>query len=126
MPAVVSTASTWIDLGAGPHTVMARSSEQRVLLEALRRIPVQFQVVLELFYWEDLTSAAIAEVLDEPHGTVRTRLRRARMLLEQEISRVAADPDLRQRTLSDLDSWAESLRAAWGGSDGGEPPPTGT
>ncbi len=101
------------DLGAGPQTAMAASAEQRVLLEALRRIPLQFQIVLELFYWEDQTSASIAEILGEPHGTVRTRLRRARILLEQEIAKVAADPSLCQRTLSDLDAWAEGLRDAW-------------
>jgi RNA polymerase sigma-70 factor, ECF subfamily len=98
------------DLGAGPLTVAVQSGEQRVLLEALRRIPVQFQVVLELFYWEELTSAAIAEVLGLPHGTVRTRLRRARTLLEEAITQVDADPAVRRRTLSDLDSWAEGLR----------------
>jgi RNA polymerase sigma factor (sigma-70 family) len=100
------------DLGAGPVTWMVESGEQLVLLQALRRIPLQFQVVLELFYWEDLTSAAIASVLGEPHGTVRTRLRRARELLAQEIGRVDAEPELRRRTLSDLDGWAEGLRSA--------------
>lgn len=105
-------AASVADLGAGPVTMMTASSEQRVLLAALRRIPVSFQVVLELFYWESLTSAAIAEVLGEPHGTIRTRLRRARELLEQEIGRVAEDPDLQRRTISDLDGWAESLRTA--------------
>ena len=100
------------DLGAGPLTWIVESGEQRLLLEALRRIPLRFQIVLELFYWEDLTSAAIADVLGEPHGTVRTRLRRARALLEQEIGRVDADPELRSRTLSDLDAWAEGLRRA--------------
>lgn len=105
-------AASVADLGAGPLTMMVESGEQRVLLEALRRIPIQFQVVLELFYWEELTSATIAEVLGEPHGTVRTRLRRARALLEQAITTVDADPELRRRTLSDLESWAKDLRAS--------------
>lgn len=72
------TSQSAADLGPGPGTMMAKGAEQRLLLDALRRIPVEHQVVLELFYWESMTSAAIAEVLGEPHGTVRTRIRRAR------------------------------------------------
>lgn len=115
-----------VDLGAGPHTIFARSGEQRLLLEALRRIPLRFQIVLELFYWEELTSAAIADALDEPHGTVRTRLRRARELLEDELARVATDPAVLRRTMSDLESWAASLRGLRVTADGGKPPRTGT
>lgn len=70
------------------------------------------KVVPELFYWEGMTSAAIAEVLDTPHGTIRTRLRRARALLEDALAGLHADPGLLQRTLSDLDGWASQIRQA--------------
>lgn len=98
------------DLSPGPATMMSQRDEQRVLLAALRRIPLEQQVVLELFYWEGMTSAAIAEALAMPHGTVRTRLRRARALLEEAIVGLHADPRLLERTLDDLDGWASQIR----------------
>jgi RNA polymerase sigma-70 factor (ECF subfamily) len=107
-PGTVSTA----DLSPGPATMVGQRDEQRLLLAALRRIPLEQQVVLELYYWEGMTSAAIADVLEIPHGTVRTRLRRARALLEQALAGLARDPGLLERTLGDLDGWASQIRQA--------------
>lgn len=104
------------DLSPGATTMLAQGAEQRLLLQALRSIPVEHQVVLEMFYWESMTSATIANVLDEAHGTVRTRIRRARQLLEDALRRVSTDPSLAQRTSSDLDGWAASIRAHHGTS----------
>ncbi|MFZ6183709.1 RNA polymerase sigma factor [Nannocystis pusilla] len=99
-------------LAPGPSTLFARHGEQRLLLEALRTIPLDAQVLLELFYWEDLTSAEIAEVMGSPHGTVRSRLRRARELLRERLSELAASPDVLASTVQDLDGWAASLKSA--------------
>lgn len=75
------------DVTRGPVSRLEASGKRRELLLALRSIPLQFQVVLELFYWESLTSDEIAQALGEPHGTVRTRLRRARALLRDAVRR---------------------------------------
>src|SRR5262245_31873017 len=40
------------DLDPGPGTLVGQRREQRLLLEALRKIPVDDQVILELHYWE--------------------------------------------------------------------------
>lgn len=109
-PAMQSSA----DLSPGPGTMVAKGSEQRLLLEALRRIPVRFQVVLELYYWEELTSAEIATALELPHGTVRTRLRRARQLLDEAIAQCAADPRVREATRTGLMGWVAEIRARHG------------
>lgn len=101
---------TSLDLSPGPGTMLAKSAEQRLLLDALRRIPVEHQVVLELFYWEGYTSAQISEVLTEPHGTIRTRIRRARQLLEKAMEEVASEPKVYEDTRSDLDGWAAKVR----------------
>ena len=49
--------------------------------DALRRLPVDMQLVIELHYWEEQSTAEIAEVLDVAQGTVKSRLRRAREAL---------------------------------------------
>lgn len=68
-------------------TVMARTEERDDLREALRRLPREHRRVLELYYWEQRTSAEIARVLGVPHGTARTRIRRARVLLREQLER---------------------------------------
>jgi RNA polymerase sigma-70 factor (ECF subfamily) len=98
------------DFGATPTTIVAQRKEQRLLLEALRRVPLDLQLALELYYWEDMSASELARVLDLPEGTVRTRIRRARQLLEQALQELAAgDADLHS-TLAGLDDWAKSLR----------------
>lgn len=98
------------DLSPGPSSWIHRNQEERLLLAALRAIPIEFQVALELFYWEGSKSKEIAEILDIPHATVRSRLRRARELLEQAISKLSDSPALRQSTSTDLERWAQGLR----------------
>ncbi len=98
------------DLSPGAGSMLACGEEQQLLLAALRRLPLEHQIALELFYWEDLTSAEIALLLAEPHGTVRTRLRRARQLLEQAIAALTSDAALLRRTATDLDGWAQRVR----------------
>lgn len=103
------------DLAPGPAEVLAQHHEQRLLLQALRRIPIDHQVLLELYFWESLPAAEIAEVLAVPEGTVRTRIRRAKALLEVELRACSADPRLVEATLSGLETWARSLRGAASG-----------
>jgi RNA polymerase sigma-70 factor (ECF subfamily) len=94
------------DLGASPSQVVAASEQQGLVLEALRRIPVDMQLMVELSYWEGLTGPEIAQVLGIAQATVRTRLHRARARLKQEIERLwDADASLVQ-----VEDWTRSLR----------------
>lgn len=95
------------DLDPRPSAVLTERREQQILLESLRRIPLDAQVLLELHYWEGLTSAAIARVLQVPHGTAQTRIRRARELLAAEVERHAGGLGLAP---PNFDDWAGSLR----------------
>ncbi|MBK6922908.1 MAG: RNA polymerase sigma factor [Deltaproteobacteria bacterium] len=99
------------DLGLSPTRLLATGGEQMLMLQALRRIPVEHQLVLELYYWEDLEASELAEVLELPEGTVRSRIRRAKQLLEEQLRALSSGDAVLESTLSDLDSWARSLRA---------------
>jgi RNA polymerase sigma-70 factor (ECF subfamily) len=101
-----------VDLGAGPSTIVAAKAEQRLLLKALRRIPVDFQIAIELYYWEGVPTAEIATVLDVPEGTVRSRLTRGREHLAKQMRAIADSPELAESTVADFERWAQSLRAA--------------
>ncbi|MFO7566347.1 MAG: sigma-70 family RNA polymerase sigma factor [Enhygromyxa sp.] len=86
--------------------IIARAQEQRLLLEGLRAISLKYQVVLELHYWEELTTSEIAEVLGLPPGTIRSRLQRAREALEAAMASIARSRELLDSTLTRLEDWA--------------------
>jgi RNA polymerase sigma factor (sigma-70 family) len=99
-----------VDLGASPSGPMTRRDEHAVLLRALRSLPLDYQVMLELAYWEDMKGPEIAEVLGIPSNTVRGRLSRARAALREALEQATIAPALLRSTLSDLDGWARSIR----------------
>src|SRR5690606_12989864 len=92
-----------------PPSHLDARHEQRLLLAALRHIPLDLQIALELHYWEGMAGPELAEVLGVPEGTVRSRLRRAKELLTERLGELADSPALLESTLSDLDGWARSL-----------------
>jgi RNA polymerase sigma-70 factor (ECF subfamily) len=98
------------DLAPGPGTLVAKRREHRLLIEALRNIPIDDQVLLELHYWEQLTTEQIAEVLAIPLGTVRGRLQRARARLEEVMGKLAESRDHLESTLTRLEDWAAECR----------------
>lgn len=97
-------------LQPGPRSLLAEREEQRLLLSALRIIPVNDQLILELYYWEELPVVEIAGVLSIPEGTAKGRLQRARSKLGKAITELADSPSLAANTLGDLDKWARGIR----------------
>lgn len=102
------------DLGPSPRTAAARRREQALLLQALRAIPLEHQIVLELVYFEGLSRTEIAATLGLPAGTVASRLRRADELLRQQLRRQAHDTAHFLATRDGLVQWAEELREQLG------------
>ena len=66
------------DAGGSPSRLAAARQAQAQVLDALHRLPLDLQITLELHYWEDMSVAEIAVVLEIPPGTVKSRLHRAR------------------------------------------------
>ncbi len=110
-----------VDLGAGPGTALAEKREQRALLQALRQVPLRFQIVLELYYWEKLTGAEMGEVLGIPEDTARSRVRRGKELLRTALRHQALSNNVIESTVSDLDDWAESIRGRLTDGDASRP-----
>lgn len=98
------------DLGISPSAVIAHSEDQELLLHALRLLPLQLQVALELFYFEQIRGPELAQILDVPEGTVRSRLRRGRELLREQLTRLAKSSAQLESTLTGLEEWAAALR----------------
>lgn len=99
------------DIAPGPSTLYRERREQQLLLESLRRIPLDYQVVLELYYWEELPGSAIAEIVELPENTVRSRLRKGKQLLEKKMRTLAKNAAELESTLEDLEAWVRSIHA---------------
>lgn len=112
-PLTVSAAATMADQRSVADRVATRE-EQRLLLLALRNLPLELQTMLELAYWEGLADRELAEVLQIPVGTVKSRLRKARSLLDQELTRRATSPALLESSRHTLHAWAAGIREQTG------------
>jgi len=94
------------DGAATPEAWVCAKREQRVLLRALRRMPLPVQLALELRYWERMSDGEIAEVLEIPIGTVKSRIAAGRVALRHEIARLTESPERWKTTEDSLEQWA--------------------
>lgn len=101
------------DLQPSHAAILARREEERHLLAALRRLPLDLQVTVELYYWEDLTYAELAEVLGVHRETIKSRLRRAKELLRERMAQ-AEGGELSETSIEQIEDWARALRIAVG------------
>ena len=84
-------------------TRLARHAERAQLLAVLRTLPLDQQLLLEMFYWEGLDRDQLAEVFEVETATIGSRLFRARQALQDGLRVDARGSD------HDLDAWARSL-----------------
>ena len=98
-----------------PRSLSSLHSEKvrvQALIEALREVPIDDQIVLELKYFEGLSARELGEVLDIPEGTVRGRLsrglRRLRERVEQQLAATRGAGG--SPSVDDIEAWAADLR----------------
>ena len=71
--------------GGSPEAeAVARESREEVL-GCLQALPAKYREVLVLYYLEELSVGDIGQVLEQPEGTVKSKLSRGRALLKAEI-----------------------------------------
>jgi len=66
-----------------PRSRMIKDADKVRVVEALRRLPVEQQTLLELHYWQELDIEALSEILEIEPGATRVRLHRARKKLRE-------------------------------------------
>lgn len=79
-----------VDDGEGPTVRLEREERCRQVREAIADLNEEHRVVLVLREIDGCCYESIAEILDVPVGTVRSRLHRARLQLREQLKEVLA------------------------------------
>lgn len=80
------------DLSPSPSRQVSLYAKLERLSAALRKLPIDLQILLELRYAQEMTSAEIAVVHAIPKGTAKSRLRVAKQRLDAQLLRMGLAP----------------------------------
>jgi len=70
-----------------PEKELLEKDDRRILTTALFELPLPYREVLILYYYQELKIREIAEILASTENTVKTRLRRARQMLQEKLDK---------------------------------------
>jgi RNA polymerase sigma factor (sigma-70 family) len=104
------------DLGPSPSRLVDEAVAARLLAAALRRIPLDLQILLELHYWEHMSHSELASALGISLGSVKGKLQGAKTQLRRHMTELAAGDALAELPAVelDLDRWVAALpSSAW-------------
>jgi RNA polymerase sigma-70 factor (ECF subfamily) len=77
--------AVYIDSSDGPMEESEKSERLTILHNAIARLPENQRIVLYMYHGESMSYEEIAESLDLPIGTVKSRLNRARISLRSHL-----------------------------------------
>lgn len=80
------------DLSPSPSRLVSAHAKLERLATALRKLPLDMQILLELRYAQEMTSAEIAAVYAIPKNTAKSRLRVAKERLDAQLTRMGLGP----------------------------------
>ena len=87
--------------------VLSKISAESVQ-DAIEALPLEFRVVASLYFMQEFTYPEIAEILECPVGTVRSRLHRARRMLQKTLWLVAQEHGVGRDAGEGSESWGTS------------------
>jgi RNA polymerase sigma-70 factor (ECF subfamily) len=90
-----------------PSLMLAGRNDAERLMMSLRRLPLELQLTLELYYWERLSYDELAYVLGIGREAVKSRLRRARQALRELMEQCESDPKAWP-----FENWERAMEAA--------------
>jgi len=99
-----------VDLTGRRHSsLLAEKEEHRLLLDALRQLPLRYQELLELYYWQNMTGQELAELFHVSEATIRNRLRAALDAVRRRYQYLAAAPHQKDIDAEHVVAWLEEL-----------------
>ncbi|HWB77281.1 MAG TPA: sigma-70 family RNA polymerase sigma factor [Nannocystaceae bacterium] len=88
-----------VDPRSSPSKAARRDERSARILAALELLPIDERLAIELTYWHELSGSEVAQVLEIPLGTVKSRIRRARVELRSALESLGLSPDDAQTTV---------------------------
>ena len=95
-------------------SMLAHRREQEMVIDALRRLPIDLQTLVELAYWEGLSMDECAEVLGIGRGKVVHGLRAARRELREAIEAGGGSASERKSVSEKVSEWVAEIHAGLG------------
>ena len=71
------------DMGKESEELETLLEGEDPVLEAVRRLPEKYRIVVHLFYFEDFSVSEVSKILKTTENTIKTQLHRARKLLKE-------------------------------------------
>ena len=69
-----------------PETMLLAQDERATITKALFELPITYREVVILYYYQELKVKEIADILPCAENTVKTRLHRARKMLQERLA----------------------------------------
>lgn len=91
-------------------SLFAGRERERLLVRAIRSLPVDDQILLELKYYEGMTVRELAEVYQLPIATLWRRAERAKKGLLAAVETLGSSTALIGSTVTDLDACMQGIR----------------
>jgi len=98
------------DLGPGVSTLAAQKAAAQRLVGALRQIPIHYQSLFEMYYWQELPGSEIAEICQCKESTLRSRLRLAKLALLDKLGLPHESLAELLRAVRDMAGWTEAIK----------------
>ncbi len=81
----LETEKEFADTKSPVPELLDREKTQQVVRSAVKKLDLNYQQVVMLYYWDDKSYEEIADILQRPIGTIRTWLHRAKAQLKKEL-----------------------------------------
>lgn len=103
-------ATPLVDLDPNPFMVLEARADRKLIIHALRRLPLDVQILVELYFFERLPAVQVGDILGVPESTVRARIRSSRQRVREVVEQLATSPEVLESTLMTLDGWAADVK----------------
>ena len=79
------------DVGPSPEDAVLKEEERTIIMQAVADLPEKFRLPIYLFYSSSMSIKEIAQILQVPEGTVKSRMNKAKQVLKSELEAVGYD-----------------------------------
>lgn len=77
--------------GVSPEQIVLRQNEIDMVQKLVASLPEKYRIPIYLYYSADMQVGEISDILVLPEGTVKSRMRKAKKLLKEELEAIGYD-----------------------------------